>query len=103
MARGAFRGAAGVWLGLIALQVLTTREGSGKVAGAFDAVNSLVERALDPNVAAIPDHAGVGSRPSTPAAVLLSADPAAAAAADGAPPTRLDYPTNGFPFPPLQR
>jgi hypothetical protein len=56
MARGAFRGALTAWLGLITLQVVTTKGGSSKVAGLFGVVDSVVQRALDPNVAAIPDH-----------------------------------------------
>lgn len=66
MARGAVRGAVSAWLGLIVLQTVTSKGGSGKVAGAFDAVNSLVKRALDPGVAAIPDYAHGGGSPSSP-------------------------------------
>lgn len=58
MARGAFRGAAGACLGLVVLQVATTREGSGKVAGVLTAIDSLVRRAMDPTVPAIPDRSG---------------------------------------------
>lgn len=57
MARGAVRGAAVAWLGLIALQVATTRRGSAAVAGGFDVFSGFVERALSPDVAAIPDYA----------------------------------------------
>jgi hypothetical protein len=63
VARGALRGAMSAWLGLIVLQTVTTKGGSGKVAGAFDAVNGLVERALSPAVAAIPDHSS--TKPTT--------------------------------------
>jgi hypothetical protein len=56
VARGAFRGAATAWLGLVALQVVTTSSGSSKVGGVLNWVNSVVSRALDPNVAALPDY-----------------------------------------------
>jgi hypothetical protein len=62
MARGAVRGALGAWLGLVALQVATTSGGSGRIAGAFGVLNGLVERALDPNVPAIPDGARAAVR-----------------------------------------
>lgn len=51
-----FRGAAAAWLGLIALQAVTTRGGAGAVGGLMTTVDGLVKRALDPSVAAIPDH-----------------------------------------------
>lgn len=57
MARGAVRGAMSAAFGLVVLQVVTTHSGSSKVAGAFDIANSLIKRAMDPNVAAIPDFA----------------------------------------------
>lgn len=63
MARGAFRGAAAAWLGLIALQTFTTKRGAGAVGGLIGTVDNLVKRALDPTVAAIPDH-------STPTGVV---------------------------------
>lgn len=50
------RGAVTAWLALIALQTVTSKGGSGKVAGAFSALDSIVKRALSPNVAAIPDR-----------------------------------------------
>jgi hypothetical protein len=43
------------WLALIALQALSGSGASGRVAEAFRDVNSLIERALDPAVPAIPD------------------------------------------------
>jgi hypothetical protein len=63
VARGAFTGAAGAALGLIVLQVATTREGSGKVAGVLTAVDSLVKRAKDPAVPAIPDRSNGAPAP----------------------------------------
>lgn len=56
MARGALRGAGAAWLGLIALQTLTSGDSSTKVGGAFGWLASVFDRALDPKVAAIPDH-----------------------------------------------
>lgn len=56
MARGAVRGAATAWLALIALQAVSTRGGSGRIAALLTDVNGLIERALDPNVPAIPDR-----------------------------------------------
>jgi hypothetical protein len=77
MARGALRGAMSAWLGLIVLQVATTQGGSSKVGGVLDVVNSAVKRALDPNVAAIPDRstgtAAASSRSRTPAQAGISA------------------------------
>lgn len=108
MARGAFRGAFGAFLTLAVLQALTTRHGSGRVAEAIADVDSLVKRAMDPNVAAVPDFAQSAAAARSEAAgntgpaELAPVNPGAAAAADGAPRTRTDYPTNGFPFPPLQ-
>jgi hypothetical protein len=56
VARGALRGAAGAWLGLIALQAVTTKRGSKQVSGLLTWVDSAVQRALSPDVAAIPDY-----------------------------------------------
>lgn len=50
------RGAAAAWLGLITLQALTTDKGAGTVGGLVGTLDGLVKRALDPTVAAIPDH-----------------------------------------------
>lgn len=66
MARGALRGAAGAWLGLIALQTLTTGQSSSKVGGAFDWVASVFSRALDPKVPAIPDHSKTAAAGNVP-------------------------------------
>jgi hypothetical protein len=54
------KGAAGwmftTWLGLIALQTLTTKGASGRVASAFTDLNSVLDRILDPTIPAIPDR-----------------------------------------------
>jgi hypothetical protein len=76
VARGAVRGALGAWLGLITLQVVSSRGGSGKVAGAFDAVNSIVKRSLSPDVAAIPDYRDGVPAVSNPDAPSFGAAPA---------------------------
>lgn len=52
----ALRGAVTAWLTLIALQTIGTAGGSGRVASFFADADSLVKRALDPNVPAIPDR-----------------------------------------------
>lgn len=44
------------WLGLIALQAVVSRGGSGRVAQAFADLDTLLERVLDPTVPAIPDR-----------------------------------------------
>jgi hypothetical protein len=62
----ALRGAVSAWLGLIVLQTIVTH--TDRAGGALDVLNGLVQRALDPNVPAIPDRR-----------------PGAAAAAAGAP------------------
>lgn len=55
---GTMRAAAGSVLGLVALQAVSTRGGSGRVAEAFRDINTMVDRLLDPNVPAIPNLAG---------------------------------------------
>lgn len=56
------RGAAAAWLGLVALQALTTKGGAGAATGLLGAVDGLVKRVLDPSVPAIPDHStGAGT------------------------------------------
>lgn len=53
------------WLALIALQTLSTPGASGRVASLFGDIDSLVQRALDPNVPAIPDRrTGATSTPA---------------------------------------
>ena len=45
------------WLALVALQTFATSKSSpARVAGLFQDLNSIVERALDPSVPAIPDR-----------------------------------------------
>ena len=56
--RGGTRGVVSAWFGLIVLQTVVSQGGSGKIAGAFDAVNYAVQRVFDPNVPAIPDRSG---------------------------------------------
>jgi hypothetical protein len=51
----ALRGAVTAWLALIALQAVTTKGGSGRLASFFSDVDRLIGRALDPTVPAIPD------------------------------------------------
>lgn len=45
----------GAWLGLIALQALTSPSAPDRVAQAFSGAQGLIERLLDPTVPAIPD------------------------------------------------
>jgi hypothetical protein len=55
MAGGALRGALSAWLGLIALQAVSTKGGSGRIVELANSVSSFVDRALDPTIPAIPD------------------------------------------------
>jgi hypothetical protein len=93
VARGAVRGALTAWLGLIVLHGLTTKGGSKAVGGAFDVVGNVVERALSPDVPAIPDRRTGESRhieqdtPTTPAAPTKPV------------PNRVPIPGNGKPTP----
>lgn len=48
------RGAITAWLGLIALQTVVSN--SGQASGALATVNNMLQRALSPNVPAIPDR-----------------------------------------------
>jgi hypothetical protein len=68
VARGAFRGAAAAWLGLIALQAVATRGGSGRIASLLGDLDGLVQHVLDPNVPAIKDRRG-GSGAAAPVTV----------------------------------
>jgi hypothetical protein len=70
MGRGALRGAMTAWLGLIALQAVSTTGGSGRISALFGDVNRLVERALDPKVPAIPDRRTAAPAASAPAAPM---------------------------------
>lgn len=55
-AGNAFRGALTAWGGLIVLQVAGTANGSGRLAELATKVNELVQAAISPSVAAIPDR-----------------------------------------------
>lgn len=44
------------WLALTALAALGTSGASGRVASALSEINDVIERVLDPTVAAIPDR-----------------------------------------------
>lgn len=77
------RGAVTAWLALIALQTISTR-GSGKVAGAFTAIDGLVKRALDPSVPAIPDRRTGAGTSSSASGYITPANAAAAARASAA-------------------
>jgi hypothetical protein len=73
-----FRGVVTAWLALIALQAVS-KTGSGQVASFFTDVDNLVQRALSPNVPAIPDRrAGVGN--GSPAFGITAENAAKAAA-----------------------
>jgi hypothetical protein len=68
------------WLALIALQTLSTTGASGRVASLFTDVNSVVQRALDPAVPAIPDR-----RTTTTTVTGATPSPAVVTAAPGKP------------------
>lgn len=55
------------WLGLVALQAVVSRGGSGRISQAFTDLDKLLERVLDPTVPAIPDRRA-GSSPATSSA-----------------------------------
>lgn len=55
MAHGTARAAASAVLGLVALQAVGSRGGSGRIAELFNDANTILERVLDPAVPAIPD------------------------------------------------
>lgn len=65
MAHGTVRSAAATVLGLIALQAVASRGGSGRVVELFQDVNGILQHALDPSVPAIPDLRNGGSWAST--------------------------------------
>lgn len=77
MARGTFRATATAVLGLIALQAVSTKGGSGRVAELLTDANSLVERVLDPSLPAIPDlrNGETWGRPATPTHASNSTPP----------------------------
>ncbi|MDO8107146.1 hypothetical protein Q6348_08045 [Isoptericola sp. b441] len=51
-------------LGLIALQAIVSRGGSGRVGQAFAGLQSVINRALDPTVPAVPDRRTTTSTPT---------------------------------------
>ncbi len=56
------------WLALVALQTLATSKSSPKrLASFFEDANSVLERALDPTVPAIPDRRAGAASTSAPA------------------------------------
>lgn len=52
---GTLSWAFGAWLALIALQALTSPSAPTRVSQALSGANAVLNRALDPNVPAIPD------------------------------------------------
>lgn len=80
----AIRGVLSGYLALVALQVLVSPGGSSKTKGLLGALSSIIDRALSPRVAAIPDYAGAAggaSGSSTAGATRKSGNAGAAAAA----------------------
>lgn len=55
MGARAFRGAVTAWMALIVLRTVGTAGGSGRLAQLFTDLDGLVQRALSPDVPAIPD------------------------------------------------
>jgi hypothetical protein len=60
----AVRGMVTAWLGLVVLQTVSTKGGSGRVAALFGDVDRVLRRAFDPKVAAIPDRRSGATTPS---------------------------------------
>ena len=56
MGRGTLRGVFVSWLGLIALQALSTAGGSGRLTELVRDVDAVLQRALDPSIPAIGDR-----------------------------------------------
>jgi len=56
-------------LGLVTLQALATREAPGRIGDLLTDANRIIQRVLDPDVAAIPDLAAgrAGGQPAAPA------------------------------------
>ena len=96
MGKHALRGAVTAWLALIALQAVSSRGGSGRVASFFGDVDGLVQRALSPDVPAIPDRRGGRNdtssyiTPAQAAAAVKAANGGAAVGAVTAPGGLLD-------------
>jgi hypothetical protein len=65
MGRHTFRGALTAWMTLIVLQTVSSSGSSGRVASVFTDVDRLGQRALSPDVPAIPDRRATAT--STPA------------------------------------
>jgi hypothetical protein len=97
MSRGALRGMAAAWFGLITLEAVVSKGGSGKIAGAFTAIDGVVEHLLSPTVPLLPDHtkaassssaagsvSGIDPNSPTAAAQLAAQQGAQAAAGAGA-------------------
>lgn len=95
MARGAVRGAAIAWLGLVTLDALVSSRGSQSVTGAMGVVTSVVNRALSPDVALIPDFRNGSPAPSTS---TTAAGKAASSAATWTP-TTVPIPGRPQPIP----
>lgn len=74
------RGFLAGYLGLVALSALVGEQGSKRASGLVGTLSSIIQRALSPGVAAIPDYSAAGG--------AGGATPTAAA---GAPGTRPNY------------
>lgn len=57
----ALRGAVTAWLALITLQAASSKANTGRLGSLFADLDTLVQRALDPSVPAIPDRRTTGS------------------------------------------
>lgn len=86
------RGAAAAWLGLVALQAVTTSRGANTVGGLLGTVDGLVKKALDPSVAAIPDRNHKTWAPNS-----LPGEGPLLPAPSGKGPTITDLPKNTIP------
>lgn len=73
--RGALKGAGAAWLGLIALQAVSTDGATGRIRGAFAVLQGIVARALDPTLPAIPDLRAGGTWGGGPVAAGSEMDP----------------------------
>ena len=63
------------WLGLIALQAVVSRGGSGRISSLFADANNVLNRALDPNVPAIPDRRTTTTTTTTTVAPAAATTP----------------------------
>lgn len=100
MSRGMVRGAAGAWLGLIVLQGLVGKTGSGAVGGMLNAVSGGIAKLTDPTVAGIPDLRPVvqPGGPGDPGGVVGQGSPAGDGGVVG-----TGRPSNPTPSPSLGR